>query len=361
MRTKIIVALLASLAFTAPAYAQSPKATLNALTSSDFPDNTVGSITPQVMRNYMGTIISSFQQWAGVNAQTGVTYTVASTDYGQLVTLNNAAPVAVTLPAASSLIPFSTYLQNLGAGIATITPASGNINGAGSFTLAQNQGVFVVSDGTNWQTFGRTSQSATFPATGTSGAVPYFNSTTTIATSALLAANGVVIGGGAGTAPSTITACTAGQLIYGTASAPVCQTPASTTSTPANPTAFAPGTAAYVMVGLAGAITPVGSGRIYVSITGNALVGSTTNAALIACRFGTGAAPANQAAVTGTQIGNPVEYLAAGTTQVSPFACGGVITGNTLATALWLDLAVKNITGSQTITLTNITVAAYEF
>lgn len=38
--------------------------------------------------------------------------------------------------------------------------------------------------------------------TGTSGGVPYFNSTSTIASSALLAANGFVLGGGAGASPT---------------------------------------------------------------------------------------------------------------------------------------------------------------
>lgn len=40
--------------------------------------------------------------------------------------------------------------------------------------------------------------------TGTSGGVPYFNSTTTLASSALLAANQIMLGGGAATAPATL-------------------------------------------------------------------------------------------------------------------------------------------------------------
>ena len=43
---------------------------------------------------------------------------------------------------------------------------------------------------------------------GTSGGIPYFSSTTTWASSALLAATGLVIGGGAGAAPATNTALT---------------------------------------------------------------------------------------------------------------------------------------------------------
>lgn len=40
---------------------------------------------------------------------------------------------------------------------------------------------------------------------GVSGAIPFFSNTTTMGTSALLAANSLVVGGGAGVAPSTIT------------------------------------------------------------------------------------------------------------------------------------------------------------
>lgn len=44
-----------------------------------------------------------------------------------------------------------------------------------------------------------------FTVAGTSGGIPYFSSTSTWATSALLAANSLMIGGGAGVAPSTTT------------------------------------------------------------------------------------------------------------------------------------------------------------
>lgn len=48
---------------------------------------------------------------------------------------------------------------------------------------------------------------------GTSGGIPYFNSTSTWASSALLVAHGVMIGGGSGSAPVTTSAGTAGQVL----------------------------------------------------------------------------------------------------------------------------------------------------
>lgn len=62
-------------------------------------------------------------------------------------------------------------------------------------------------------------------ATGTSGGIIGFTGTATIASSALLAQNGIMIGGGAGATPTAITACSNGQIPVGaTSAAPACQT-----------------------------------------------------------------------------------------------------------------------------------------
>lgn len=50
-------------------------------------------------------------------------------------------------------------------------------------------------------------------ASGTSGGVPYFSGATTIASSAALTASGVVLGGGAGSAPTATTAGSANQVL----------------------------------------------------------------------------------------------------------------------------------------------------
>lgn len=50
-----------------------------------------------------------------------------------------------------------------------------------------------------------TSGTLALTVAGTSGGIPYFSGTTTWATSALLAANALMVGGGAGVAPSTVT------------------------------------------------------------------------------------------------------------------------------------------------------------
>jgi hypothetical protein len=73
----------------------------------------------------------------------------------------------------------------------SITPGTGTVTSV-SFTGG------IVSVGTPTTT-------PAFTVAGTSGGIPYFSSASTWATSAALAANAIVVGGGAGVAPSTIT------------------------------------------------------------------------------------------------------------------------------------------------------------
>lgn len=92
---------------------------------------------------------------AGVNAQSGTTYTVVTGDRNKLVTFNNASVIAVTLPQAGSTgftANWKAKFMNLGAGIVTITPTTSTIDGASSLTLYQNQGIEIFSDGTNYFT-----------------------------------------------------------------------------------------------------------------------------------------------------------------------------------------------------------------
>lgn len=138
--------------------------------------------------NCVGTNSSS-QFTAGcpeaVNAQTGTTYTVATTDCGGQITFNNAASIAVTVPQATGSFASCQFdVTDIGAGTATLTPTTSTINGSASLAIAQNRQCTVNSDGTNWQVIGCTAlvsggggsgtvnsgtagQLATYPSTGT--------------------------------------------------------------------------------------------------------------------------------------------------------------------------------------------------
>lgn len=89
-----------------------------------------------------------------INAQSGTTYTVLSTDMGKLVTFSNSSAIAVTLPVATTsgfTTGASFDVQNIGAGAVTITPTTSTINGASTLVIPQNMGCSVTSDGTNYQ------------------------------------------------------------------------------------------------------------------------------------------------------------------------------------------------------------------
>jgi hypothetical protein len=104
-----------------------------------------------------GTPGASAAQNISTNAQTGTSYTVINGDQSKLLTFNNAAAVAVTLPqagaASSFLAGWWAYFENKGAGTVTITPTTSTIDGASSITLAQNVGIALFSDGANYSTF----------------------------------------------------------------------------------------------------------------------------------------------------------------------------------------------------------------
>lgn len=93
---------------------------------------------------------------------------------------------------------------------ATLTAGSGVsiTNGGGSITIAATGSGGTVTS-VSWTggivSIANATTTPAFTIAGTSGGIPYFSSASTWATSAALTANALMIGGGAGAAPSTIT------------------------------------------------------------------------------------------------------------------------------------------------------------
>ena len=110
------------------------------------------STTENVTETNQQTVVTG-SSVGGVNNQVGVTaYATAQSDYGAFILLSDASAIAVTLTAAPVItLPWYATLINSGTGTATLTPASGTINGAGSFALLGGQCVTVVFDGTNFE------------------------------------------------------------------------------------------------------------------------------------------------------------------------------------------------------------------
>ena len=145
--------------------------------------NPAGLLTitaPASSRNYLiinATSTSQSVKIVGAGPTTGVTMVSGES---AIVAWNGSDYVKIASSAADGV----TTISFGSTGLTPSTATSGAVTVAG--TLA------VGSGGT-----GLTS--------GTSGGVPYFSATNTLASSGALAANALVIGGGAGAAPSTIT------------------------------------------------------------------------------------------------------------------------------------------------------------
>lgn len=91
-----------------------------------------------------------------INAQTGATYTYVNGDCGKLVTRINAAIIADTLPQAGGGGSFAStctiIVENIGSAPVVITPTTSTIDGVTTLTLNPDEGVIIVSDGTNYNT-----------------------------------------------------------------------------------------------------------------------------------------------------------------------------------------------------------------
>jgi hypothetical protein len=170
----------------------------------------------------------------GVDPQSSSPYTMVAADVAKFLSFNLGTSFAVTLPQATTA-GFGSgawfVMSNRGAGAVTITPTTSTINGGASITLNQNQGAFIMSDGTNYAAWVSaapsgsgtvTNVAVTAPLTGgpitTTGTLGCATCTTNAA--ALTAHVPVVGGGGQATVASGSGAGTAKQLfVSGGASA----------------------------------------------------------------------------------------------------------------------------------------------
>lgn len=107
--------------------------------------------------------------------------------------------------------------------------------------------------------------------------------------------------------------------------------------------------ATYLMQGLGLRLTPVVATRMLVAISGN--ISNTTAGAEtdLQLYYGTGASPANGAAVTGSPIGSVSRIRTTAGADIAPFAKTLIVSGLTLGTTYWFDVAMKVVSGSGTI------------
>lgn len=137
-------------------------------------------------------------------------------------------------------------------------------------------------------------------------------------------------------------------------------TNASSQATPADPTGTTDGTGK--MMGLAGSFTPSNTGKVLIIISGTSS-NTSGNGASVRLRYGTGSAPANGDALTGTLAGGTATaatYFTSSGAWKTPFTVSAVVTGLTLSTAYWIDVQVAVITAG-TASISGVSVSVIEF
>jgi hypothetical protein len=114
---------------------------------------------------------------------------------------------------------------------------------------------------------------------------------------------------------------------------------------PGNPTGTNSAPGVMMGYGASCAITPVYSTRVQALFDFQFLAGSVISGTA-QMRFGTGAAPANGAVVTGTVFGSSRTSVIAVAGANEPASLNGIVTGLTRGTAYWFDLALSTGSGS---------------
>ena len=138
-------------------------------------------------------------------------------------------------------------------------------------------------------------------------------------------------------------------------------TGATATSPIANPVTTTSTTGVMMGIGASCSITPRKSGTILVIVTGDMDNATAADGAGIQIRYGTGTAPINGAALTGTTAGGLIKMtnVATVTGSRSPFSSNAIVAGLTIGTAYYIDVSLAAITGG-TARIRDVIISAIE-
>jgi hypothetical protein len=127
------------------------------------------------------------------------------------------------------------------------------------------------------------------------------------------------------------------------------QSGAANTTLPSNPTGTHSTTAVMMGLGSSLTFTPSRTGNVLLHITGVMSINNAANSCTAILRYGSGTAPANGVAASGTALSATVTvFMPNNNGPEMPTALVAVASGLTVGTAYWYDLAMSSVTGSTT-------------
>lgn len=165
------------------------------------------------------------------------------------------------------------------------------------------------------------------------------------------------LGAGSGTVTSvTCGTGLSGGVITTTGTCALALTNARLQASPGNPTGTTSGTGLMMGLGTTCTITPTYSGRLQLGIHGQ-FANASAAQGTISLRFGTGTAPTNGAALTGTLLETSIVAIAAGIG--SNVRADGNVAGLSAGTAYWFDVGLATSAGTGS--LNTVSCSAVEF
>ena len=320
-----------------------------------------GTATPSLVGGNNITVTGSWpNQTLSVSALNRVVTTSpdtinCSTDNGRGITYNSTSAITVNLPQATGACGygFRFYVQNIGTGLVTITPATSTINGAATLGISASRGCEIETDATtgNYDVFACT---AVTTAGGSAAFSSITTGTNTTATMTVGTGASIVPSGGGvinatqvngSTMPSSVAL---GDIWYGSAANTVSAlggyiatpTNAVLTSTPTTLTPPTNGALTATAGGTLAAITYYVEST-WVNANGETVGSTETSLAVAADNVLNVAAPASApasatgwnvyvSAATGTETKQNTSAIALGTAWVEPTT--GLIAGAALPT-----------------------------
>jgi hypothetical protein len=88
----------------------------------------IGDTRNDLLKQILVAMANKASGLSSINVQTGTSYTLAITDSGKLITLDNGSAITLTIPPSSSVafdVGAQVLVEQLGAGVVTFAPGSG--------------------------------------------------------------------------------------------------------------------------------------------------------------------------------------------------------------------------------------------